>query len=88
MLTLKLLDREGRKELAKAAAASTIGIEMGLAVAIGFFGGHWLDEQLGTAPYLTYFGLFIGFCAGFKGVVRLVRRYHAQETQPRETSDA
>lgn len=85
---LKLLGREGRRELAKAAGASTIGIEMGVGVAIGYFGGHWLDGELGTAPYLTYFGLFIGFCAGFTGLVRIVRRYHAQETSARKGSDA
>ena len=89
MFMLKLLGREGRKELTKLAGASTIGIEMGLAVAVGYFGGHWLDGQLGTAPYLTYFGLFVGFAAGFKGLYRIAKRYQEQEMTSREkTSDA
>ena len=81
---LKLLGREGRKELAKAAGASTIGIEMGLAVAFGYLGGHWLDEKLGTSPYLMYLGLAVGFAAGFKSLYRIASRYH-RETQRRET---
>ena len=84
---LKLLGREGRKELTKAAGASTIGIEMGLAVALGYFGGHHLDGMLDTGPYLTYFGLFIGFAAGCRGLFRIAKRYHAQQSQT-ETTDA
>lgn len=88
MLMLKLLGREGRRELAKAAGASTIGIEMGLAVAFGYFGGHWLDGRLGTAPYLTYIGLAIGFAAAFKSIFRLAARYRRETQGEKQTSDA
>lgn len=72
---LKMLDPEARKQLKEAAGVGAVGIEMGLAVAVGYFLGHWLDGRFGTEPYLTYFFLFIGIAAGFKGLYRTARRY-------------
>ena len=78
-MLLKLLGPEGRKELRQAAGAGSLGIEMGLAVAVGYFGGHALDGVFATDPYLTYTGLAVGIAAGFRGLYRLARRHAERE---------
>jgi ATP synthase protein I len=52
----------------------TIGLEIVLCIALGFFGGRWLDEKFGTAPYLG--GL--GFCFGLAAAIKSVMRAHAE----------
>ena len=53
---------------------SAVGIEMALAIVVGYFGGRWLDDKLGTAPYLTYLMLVAGIGAAFKALWRVARR--------------
>ena len=55
-----------------ALGAASLGIEMGAAVAVGYFVGHWLDGQLGTAPYGMLFVLLCGVGAGFRSLWRVV----------------
>lgn len=52
---------------------SALGIEMAAAVAIGTLGGRWLDDHLGTGPYLFWFGLVVGIGAATRTVVYLVK---------------
>lgn len=52
----------------------TIGIEIVLCIALGFFGGRWLDEKFGTAPYLGA----VGFCFGLAAAIKSVMRAHAE----------
>jgi F0F1-type ATP synthase assembly protein I len=56
-----------------AGSAGAIGIEIVLAIAIGYFGGHALDNKLGTRPWLTCFGLVVGIGAAIKALVRVTR---------------
>jgi F0F1-type ATP synthase assembly protein I len=41
---------------------------------VGFFGGRWLDGKLGTTPWLMIAFLALGLFAGFRSVLRAVRR--------------
>ena len=43
-----------------AARYSTVGIEMAASVGFGTWGGWWLDQHFGTAPYLFWFGVVVG----------------------------
>jgi ATP synthase protein I len=52
---------------------SFLGLELGFALAIGYFGGRWLDGQLGTTPWLTWFGLAIGMTAAVKDFVKVIK---------------
>jgi F0F1-type ATP synthase assembly protein I len=58
-----------------AGMAGSVGIEIAVAVAIGYFGGTYLDHKLGTRPWLTIFGLVIGVGAAIKALVRVTRTY-------------
>jgi ATP synthase protein I len=55
-------------------SASSIGLELGLSVAIGLLVGWWLDQHLGTQPWLMLLWLVFGCVAGFRGVVRAIKR--------------
>jgi len=55
-------------------SASSIGLEFGISVIIGLFAGMWLDNQLGSGPWLTIVLMCLGFAAGVLGVLRAVKR--------------
>jgi ATP synthase protein I len=52
---------------------STVGLSFVLALVIGFGGGHWLDGQLGTGPWLAFLGFFLGLAAGILNVYRVMQ---------------
>ena len=55
-------------------SGSSVGLEMGISVVIGVLFGMWLDGKLGTDPWMMLLWLVIGFAAGFRGVIRAMRR--------------
>jgi len=52
---------------------SSVGMSFVLALAMGFGGGYWLDGTLGTAPWLSFIGFFLGLAAGVLNVYRVMR---------------
>jgi len=53
---------------------STMGLEIGLSVVVGFLIGTWLDDWIGTAPwFLLIFGM-AGIIAGYRSMFRIVKR--------------
>ena len=59
--TIRLLGRVGG-----------IGWFVGTAIALGAYGGYWLDRQFDTAPVLTIIGLVLGVTTAFVGMFRLL----------------
>jgi len=57
--------------------ASSVGLELGLSVAIGLLVGWWLDQHLGTQPWLMLLWLVFGLVAGFRGIFRAIKRADA-----------
>jgi ATP synthase protein I len=57
----------------KTYSVASVGLEMGLAVAIGALMGVWLDKTFGTRPWLLLLFLAFGIAAGFKGMLRAAR---------------
>ncbi|MEJ7603115.1 MAG: AtpZ/AtpI family protein [Kofleriaceae bacterium] len=55
-------------------SASSIGLELGLSVIIGLVVGTAMDRWLGTDPWMMLLWLCLGFTAGFRGVLRAVKR--------------
>jgi hypothetical protein len=49
-----------------------IGWFVGTAIALGAYGGYWLDRQFDTAPVLTIIGLALGVTTAFVGMFRLL----------------
>lgn len=71
---MPLLGPEGREQLRVLGRAGTVGIEMVVSTAVGYFGGRWLDGELGTAPWLQWVGLGLGLAAGFRALYRVARQ--------------
>jgi hypothetical protein len=44
---------------------SGLGLQWALSVVLFLFAGRWLDKRIGTDPYLTVVGAFVGGAAGF-----------------------
>lgn len=55
-------------------SASSVGLELGLSVIIGLLIGYYLDKEAGTGPWLMFLFLGFGLVAGFRGVLKAVRR--------------
>jgi len=64
---------KGKKWVALVSKYGTIGLEMGLCVAIGVIMGAYLDKFLHTGPWLTLAFTLFGFVAGFKSLFKLAK---------------
>ena len=62
------------KRAYNALSASSVGLELGLSVAIGLFVGYYMDQWLGTQPWMLLLWLVFGLAAGFRGVFRAINR--------------
>jgi ATP synthase protein I len=62
-----------RQDLQLIGQLSTVGFSFVFALIIGFGGGYLLDGWLGTQPWLTFIGFFVGLAAGILNVYRIMR---------------
>jgi F0F1-type ATP synthase assembly protein I len=67
-----------------ALSMSSIGLEMGAAVAIGLLVGNWLDGRLDSYPYMTLLWLFAGIGAAFKVLWRVNEKAKASRAESNE----
>jgi len=58
----------------KAARFAAVGLEMGLAVFLGYLGGAWLDSKFDTEPVLGLIGLLAGVGAAGKALWDTARK--------------
>jgi ATP synthase protein I len=63
---------------------SIIGIQFPVAIALGYFFGHWLDGFIHTAPWMTILFSLFGIAAGFVNLFRIT----AQAGRAEERLDA
>jgi hypothetical protein len=52
---------------------SSIGMSFVFALVIGFGAGYWLDGVIGTRPWLSFVGFFLGLAAGVLNVYRVMQ---------------
>jgi len=57
----------------------SIGLQMGLSVAIGLVIGLALDRYLGTTPWMALVFLILGVIAGFLALFRLLKEIQKGE---------
>jgi ATP synthase protein I len=69
------MDPEAKKMWAVAASTGAVGLEIAVAIGIGYLGGQYLDRKLGSAPWFMWVGFAAGVGAGIKALVRVVRSY-------------
>ena len=72
-------------------SASSVGLELGIAVILGLLFGMWLDRKLGTEPWMMLVCLCLGLVAGFRNMLRAVARAEradrAERAQHAERAD-
>jgi len=69
------MDPDAKKMWGIAATTGAVGLEIAVAIGIGYLGGQYLDRKLGTAPWFMWVGFAAGVGAGIKALVRVVRSY-------------
>ncbi len=65
--------------LRRAADASSVGLAFPIAIAIGYVWGKFLDDALGTKPWLTWIFSGFGVMAGFLNAFRIAARVGDEE---------
>jgi ATP synthase protein I len=79
--------RKGKRAY-NALSASSVGLELGLSVAIALVVGWWMDDRWGTQPWLMLLWLVLGLAAGFRGVLRAVKRADRAAREEESHGDA
>lgn len=69
------------RSLRKAASVSTVGLELALAVGVGYFIGDRVDTYLSTAPYGMIAFVIVGSVAGFLNLYRAMKRFQASQDE-------
>lgn len=64
---------ERRKKIKQAVVYAMIPFALAVPPIVGWFIGTWLDKLFGTAPVLMYINLAIGFVAGVREVIRIIK---------------
>jgi len=82
-----LQDPDSPSSFFKMARFASVGLEMGIAVAIGAGAGYLADNHFGTKPWLSLVGLLIGVAAGFKGMIDAAKKAKASLGSSKDKED-
>jgi ATP synthase protein I len=69
-------ERDGRGDVLQAfTLTTTIGTEIAIAVAAGYFGGRYLDSLFNTGPWLLLVGVLAGLAVSVMGVYLTLMKF-------------
>lgn len=71
-----------RKPIPGAMEYAGAGLQFALSILLFLYVGQWADGKLGTAPWLTILGVFVGFGASLYGIVRRLGHRGGREDRP------
>jgi ATP synthase protein I len=71
---VKSLSEDKREVFKSLLSYSSLGLEMGLCVAIGIGIGYFLDKYFQTSPYLTIIFMIFGVIAAMKTIYQLMKK--------------
>lgn len=57
------------------ALTTTIGMELAISVVLGYYGGRYLDQMLGTGPWLLLVGVLAGLASGTVSVYKTLQGF-------------
>lgn len=66
---------------------SSLGLEMGLSVAIGIGIGYFLDSYFKTYPYLTIIFMIFGVVAAMKTIFTLLKKIERENREDERNKD-
>lgn len=75
------LGEDKGKVIRQIASYSTLGLEMGLSVAVGAAIGYYLDKWLDTEPWFLIIFLLFGVVAGFRSLYRAMKRLQREDLE-------
>lgn len=70
MVDKRTQPEERRTAASQAGEVAGAGLQFAGAILIFLFAGRWLDEKLGTEPWLLLLGVLVGAVAGFISLYR------------------
>ncbi len=70
------------------ASYTTVGLEFGLSLLVGLFGGRWLDSKLGTGNWLAFIGFGFGIAAGYRAIYRAAKAANRDAVREEEQERA
>jgi ATP synthase protein I len=66
------------------AAVAGLGMQFVVAILLFLFLGKWLDDRLGTTPWLLIAGVFLGASASFYSIYRRLMADQKREDEARK----
>jgi F0F1-type ATP synthase assembly protein I len=72
------MDKPVKKPWKQYGRYGSLGIELILSMAVGYYVGRWIDTKAGTTPWLSLVGFLIGIYAGFRQIFRVAKRMTAE----------
>jgi F0F1-type ATP synthase assembly protein I len=73
-----------REGATSGAAVAGLGMQFVVAILLFLFLGKWLDERLGTTPWLLIAGVFLGAGASFYSIYRRLMADQKREDEARK----
>jgi ATP synthase protein I len=61
-----------------------VGLQFAVTIVVFLFLGQWLDGRLGTSPWLTVLGVFLGAAGGFLSLYTRLMAAQRRADQRRE----
>lgn len=61
--------KEGWSGLRYLSLAFSFGVTLVLFIFLGFWGGQWLDQRLGTEPFFLVLGILLGVGLAFRNLL-------------------
>jgi F0F1-type ATP synthase assembly protein I len=68
------IDKDLKKTIKTLGFVSTVGLSMGIAIALGALIGYYLDKWLDTSPWLLLVFLGFGIAAAFRNLYIMYKR--------------
>jgi ATP synthase protein I len=68
------MDEDLKKTIKTLGFVSTVGLSMGIAIALGALIGYYLDKWLDTSPWLLLIFLGFGIAAAFRNLYIMYKR--------------
>lgn len=70
-----MTEEEDKNQLRQLGVYITIPFVLAVPPVLGWLAGQWLDEKMGSGPYMMYLLIVLGFAAGFREVYRIIKRF-------------
>ena len=77
-------DRKGDEKGVSGGEFAGLGLQFVIALLGGLYGGQWLDRRLGTTPWLSIIGMFLGASLAFYSMYSKLMAAQAREDAARK----